>query len=350
MARTRYIKPDFYSDTLLAKISLTARYLYIGMFGQLDRQGVTLDDAQLLKREIFPYDDTISRKKIEGYLAELVVRTRLIRFTHADRKYFYCPTFSRHQNFHVAENPKFLVPAEVLLQLNQQSRSAVSPVEAPHCSAPVATRNRHLARETSLFQEGEVAPPTTSVCTGSETTEPQTAPGLAPCTSEARIVPAPENGSDNEQRIATNDPLPTTDGVETGPARGGLEPQAKVLKAFNGNHLGYKVWQSYRDAYQHRYGQPPILNGRVYGQVVNYCGRLPAEEAPIVASFYLSNGDQFYLKTMHPFGLLLKDAEKLRTEWITGRTVNAVQAKRSEQAEANAQAMSEYLARQQGNA
>jgi hypothetical protein len=61
--------------------------------------------------------------------------------------------------------------------------------------------------------------------------------------------------------------------------------------------------------------------------------RLGAEEAPLVADFFLTHNDQYYVKKMHPVGLLLQDAEKLRTEWKTGNRMlgtTAVQVERSQ--------------------
>jgi hypothetical protein len=39
---------------------------------------------------------------------------------------------------------------------------------------------------------------------------------------------------------------------------------------------------------------------------------------------------------MHPVQLLLRDAEKLRTEWVTGRTVTATQANLADRTQTNA--------------
>jgi len=47
--------------------------------------------------------------------------------------------------------------------------------------------------------------------------------------------------------------------------------------------------------------------------------KLGAEEAPLVAAFYVTHRSSWYAEKMHPVNLLLADAEKLRTEWATGR-------------------------------
>jgi hypothetical protein len=76
--------------------------------------------------------------------------------------------------------------------------------------------------------------------------------------------------------------------------------------------------------------------------------RIPEAEAPAVAAFYLTHNDAFYVKSMHPVGLLLRDAEKLRTEWATGRKVTSIQARQGEARDANVDAMKGYLAEKGG--
>lgn len=38
-----------------------------------------------------------------------------------------------------------------------------------------------------------------------------------------------------------------------------------------------------------------------------------------MAAFYVTHRSSWYAEKMHPVNLLLQDAEKLRTEWATGR-------------------------------
>lgn len=123
MARIRYVKPDFFSDTKLSEISPLARLLYIGLWCFLDRNGLAEDDPKLLKREIFPYDDPVTQKKIATMLDELVGIGRLVRVRHESKSYIYCPNFSKHQKFHPNEKEKFAIPLEVLAAACQQPTS-----------------------------------------------------------------------------------------------------------------------------------------------------------------------------------------------------------------------------------
>lgn len=96
-----------------------------------------------------------------------------------------------------------------------------------------------------------------------------------------------------------------------------------------------ETWDSYSKAYRELYGTEPVRNETVNSQIVKFLKRIPREEAPAVAAFYVHHRGAFYVKTGHPVGMLLKDAEKLHTEWVTNRPINATVAQRNERTEAN---------------
>ena len=87
------------------------------------------------------------------------------------------------------------------------------------------------------------------------------------------------------------------------------------------------VWEAYADAYGLRYAVPPVRNARVNAQLAQFIDRVGAGEAPGIAAYYLQNDSFFYLSKGHPVGLLLMDAEKLRTEFVTGNQVSSTQAR-----------------------
>jgi hypothetical protein len=101
------------------------------------------------------------------------------------------------------------------------------------------------------------------------------------------------------------------------------------------------TWDAYRDAYLARYGVPPVRNASVNSQLSNLVKRLGADESPLVAAFYLTHNDSFYLKALHPVGLLLRDAEKLRTEWATGHRMLGAKAREVERMQHNSDAWDE---------
>ncbi len=110
--------------------------------------------------------------------------------------------------------------------------------------------------------------------------------------------------------------------------------------AGSASSAGPLVWEAYRDEYQNRYGEEPIRNASVNSKIAQFAKRLPIDEAPEVARFYVRHPDAFYVKQLHPVGLLLKDAEALRTQWARGKTITGTDARTVERRQTNADAFS----------
>ena len=91
------------------------------------------------------------------------------------------------------------------------------------------------------------------------------------------------------------------------------------------------AWEGYRAAYQRRYGTDPVRNAKVNGQLAHLLKRIPADEAPEVAAFYVAHSAALYVRAGHPVDLLLRDAEKLRTEWVTGHRITETKARQDDQ-------------------
>lgn len=83
--------------------------------------------------------------------------------------------------------------------------------------------------------------------------------------------------------------------------------------------LSGETWEAYSRAYETRYGVAPIRNATVSGQLANFVKRIGQVEAPSVAEFYVLHPGQFYVRAMHSIAMMVRDAEKLRTEWATGQ-------------------------------
>lgn len=90
------------------------------------------------------------------------------------------------------------------------------------------------------------------------------------------------------------------------------------------------IWEAYAFAYERRYSVPPVRNAKVNGQLTNLLTRLGAEEAPAVAAFFVGHNNRYYVQKMHSVDSLIADAEKLRTEWATGRRVTQTAAQEAD--------------------
>lgn len=104
-----------------------------------------------------------------------------------------------------------------------------------------------------------------------------------------------------------------------------------------------ETWKSYSEAYFARYETEPVRNATVNTQVKSFVKRIGAEESPHVAAFFVQSNSAFYVQRGHIFGNLLADAEKLRTEWATGRTMTGTRARQIDQSQANFSVVGEAL-------
>jgi hypothetical protein len=87
-----------------------------------------------------------------------------------------------------------------------------------------------------------------------------------------------------------------------------------------------------------------VRNASVNAQLARVVGKLGAEEAPHVAAWYVSSQSGLYVAAMHSTALLLRDAEKLRTEWATGRQMTRTQATQADRTQTNANAFAGLIA------
>jgi len=97
MARIRTIKPEFWDDEKVTRVSLQARLTFVGMWNQSDDYAVVKGHPLWLKNKIFPYDD-IKLAQFGEWLAELERQRFIIPFDANGEKYYYIRNFNKHQN------------------------------------------------------------------------------------------------------------------------------------------------------------------------------------------------------------------------------------------------------------
>lgn len=86
------------------------------------------------------------------------------------------------------------------------------------------------------------------------------------------------------------------------------------------------TWSSYCAAYFDRYQTEPVRNAKVNSNVKQVVQRLGGGEAPLVAAHFVGSNLAYYVQRGHVLDCLVADAEKLRTEWATGRIMTGTQA------------------------
>lgn len=148
-------------------------------------------------------------------------------------------------------------------------------------------------------------------------------------------------------------PEPQTDfpeGVKISP------PPAQKIKSVTSKNSNkdlspsHETWQAYSDAYEHRYKAKPVRNATVNGQITSFIKRIGFDEAPMVAEFYVYHNNSFYVQKMHTVGLLLADAEKLRTEWATKNTMTNTQARQADKTQARGNVFNKLIEEAKANA
>ena len=64
----------------------------------------------------------------------------------------------------------------------------------------------------------------------------------------------------------------------------------------------------------------------------------------MVAAFFVGHQNGLYVSAMHPVNLMLRDAEKLRTEWATGRQTTRHQGALADRTQTNLNAFAPLIA------
>lgn len=271
MARARNLKPGFFRDAALVELPVHTRLLFAGLWTLADREGRLEDKPKQIKMEIYPAD----KVSIETLLDQLETSELIRRYQVNGNKYIHIRSFTKHQNPHRDEKAS-TIPAP--------PEHGANTVQAPCSDGANRASTSNLQPSTYLPQ------PISPDLTASSDSKP----------SKIKSLPT------------AKPPVAKTDDSE-------LQNACK------------KVWSAYASAYHARYGVEPVRNAKINSNVKAFCQRLSLHEAACVASFYLTHGNQKYVASGHSFGVLLMDAEKLRTEWATNTRMTQTQARQTDE-------------------
>lgn len=108
------------------------------------------------------------------------------------------------------------------------------------------------------------------------------------------------------------------------------------------------TWIAYSNAYFDRYGTEPVRNTKVNSLIKNYVQRIGHQESPHVAAFYVGSNNGYYISRAHSVDCLLADAEKLRTEWVTGSRMTRTRAIQADKMQNNFDVVGEAMKILQG--
>ncbi len=149
-----------------------------------------------------------------------------------------------------------------------------------------------------------------------------------------------QNQNQNPARTSCEDPAiaePSPRALVLAPPKPAKQSKPKTAP------VSSAAWDAYSQAYLLRYGAEPVRNAKVNGQLANLVARL-GDEAPDVARFFVGHSSAFYVRGMHAVDALLKDAEKLRTEWATNRQMTHTQAVATDRTQTNLNSFGSLIA------
>lgn len=123
MARSRNIKPGFFTNDVLGELPPLARLLFAGLWTICDREGRCEDRPKKIKAEILPYDEC----NADELLTMLEASGFIARYLAEGVNVIQVLTWNKHQNPHVKEG-KSTLPA---LDLHRTSTVQVPDETSP---------------------------------------------------------------------------------------------------------------------------------------------------------------------------------------------------------------------------
>lgn len=123
MARSRNIKPSFFTNDELAEIPALGRLLFVALWTMADREGRLEDRPKRIKAEALPYDDC----DCDELLSELAKRGFIVRYQAGEGRFIQVVNFTKHQNPHVKESPSSIPAPDKHSASTVQARCEAQP-------------------------------------------------------------------------------------------------------------------------------------------------------------------------------------------------------------------------------
>lgn len=99
MARSRTIKPGFFTNEDLVEIEPLGRLLFIGLWTLADREGRLVDRPRKIKMNLLPCDNCDA----DALLQDLANAGFIVRYEVNGERYIQINNFTKHQNIHPKE-------------------------------------------------------------------------------------------------------------------------------------------------------------------------------------------------------------------------------------------------------
>jgi hypothetical protein len=374
MARARNIKPALFKNELLGQADPLLTILFTSLWCLADREGRLEDRPLRIKAETFPYRDGID---MNGMLAFLEENEFIERYEVAGQKYIQITKFAQHQTPHHMEVGSVIPPPA-----NVTNKYNYAPISVP-LRRSIYARDNHqcvICHSKERLSIDHIIP----ISKGGDSSPENLRTLCLSCNSsrqnnddisskrKARIEQSMSTSCPHDEKAAlhptdllipdslipdsgftdfTDSLVPPFCAGATPPDAAGTDlvvvakPKTKKDPAPKAEPAPTnRIWFHYAEAYERRYSVQPVRNGKVNGQLANLLQRLGADEAPLVAAWFVSHNLRYYVQKMHSVDCLLADAEKLRTEWATNTRVTATMAQQADRTQTNFEAFAGLIA------
>jgi hypothetical protein len=127
MARIRTVKPDLFGSYTMAKVPIEARYLFVALFSEADDDGRLIDSPKRLAGAVFPHDEKVTEKRVNGWLDALQKIGSVLRYEERGGKYLLLPNWASHQRISHPSPSKLPPPSGEVLEAFQKAQEALRP-------------------------------------------------------------------------------------------------------------------------------------------------------------------------------------------------------------------------------
>ena len=155
MARSRNIKPGFFTNDDLGELDPLARLLFAGMWTIADRSGRLEDRPKKIKAEVLPYDNCDA----EAFLAQLAERGFILRYEAGGKRFIQVLAWGKHQNPHCKEAPSTIPAPDGHMDETEaaQCKHSASTVQAQVKQSPLPERAGLIPDSLNLIPDSLVS-------------------------------------------------------------------------------------------------------------------------------------------------------------------------------------------------
>lgn len=312
MSRARNIKPSIMANEDLAELAPLERLLFVYLWMLADRAGRLEDRPRRIKAEALPYDEA----DVDSMLSNIESSGFIHRYRVGGQAVIQIVNFAKHQVPHVRERASELPGYD-----SDQDSAGITPGSAE--PSPGQGKALDDVRPDSVVAPDKAVPEHNL---GSAEASPRSPDSGFLIPDSGFLIP---DSSSLRSDVA---PGSATTAAPRRPRRADESPPKSA-----------EPWQAYSRAYRERYGVDPVRNQRSNVLLCQLVDRLGAREAPAVAAFYLRHQKSVYVAGRHPIELLLRDAEAIRTDWMTGRQSTVAAAVQGDRTQQNANVFTKLI-------